>query len=230
MSPKWLACYLWLKRSSGSFPVFKVCASENETLWFFGLVSGVGRFSLGWWARSSLRISLLYVGAQRQPRVIQNLFSNKTLFTKQVTYHRPFSFANAWPRGFLRRSLEILYTRFFIFFFLLIFFRFFIFYYNKVLSTKGGKSLLILFKTNTMLIPEKASVLASSAFCSQRWLLGLRPTHLGKNWLAYSSSTSCLLVLLILKDSLGKHGSKTEHFGFNFWLGYLLIKWPWEVT
>lgn len=101
---------------------------------FFGLVSGVGRFSLGWWARSCLRISLLCTGAQRQPQVIQNLCSNETLFTKQVTYHRPFSFANAWPRGFLRRSLGILYTRFLIF------------YYNKVLlSTKGVGGTLINF-------------------------------------------------------------------------------------
>ena len=54
----------------------------------------------------------------------------------------------------------------------------------------GKKPLLILFKTNIMLIPEKVSVLASSAFCSQRWLLSLCPPHLDKNWLAYSSRTS----------------------------------------
>ena len=61
------------------------------------------------------------------------LCSNKTLVTKQVTYHRPFSFASAWPRGFLRRSLGILNTRFLIF------------YYNKVLSTGGGKKTFINF-------------------------------------------------------------------------------------
>ena len=130
---------------------------------FFGLVSGVGRFSLGWWARSCLRISLLCTGAQRQPQVIQHLCSNETLFTKQVTYHRPFSFANAWPRGFLRRSLGILYTRFLIF------------YYNKVLYNYMMNIYYIIYynssKTITYL-PNQCTWIWSPGICFFIILLG----------------------------------------------------------
>lgn len=53
-----------------------------------------------------------------------------------------------------------------------------------------------------MLIPWKASIFLQKELWPEEMAAGSSSAHLGKDLLTFSSTTSCFLVLLILKDSL----------------------------